>query len=388
MPSPADFLGLDSELTKAERGIRAAVRGFVDKEILPIIGEAFLAGEFPRDLIPKIAAQGFLGPTLPKEYGGLGLGDVAYGLMLQELERGDSGIRSFVSVQGALCMYPIFRYGSEEQRRRWLPPMAKGERIGCFGLTEPDAGSDPGGLRTTARRHGDGWELTGRKMWITNGSIADVAVVWAKDEEGSVLGFLLEKGMPGYSAPEIEGKLSLRASVTSELVLDKVAVPEANRLPEAAGLGAPLSCLSQARYGIAWGALGAAMGCFEEALAYTKEREQFGKPLAGFQLTQAKLAWMLTELVKGQLLCLRLGRLKEQGELEHTQVSLGKRNNVKFALACAREARAMLGGSGILADFSSMRHAMNLESVFTYEGAHEVQTLILGRELTGLDAFS
>ncbi|MCH7493962.1 acyl-CoA dehydrogenase family protein, partial [bacterium] len=383
-----DFFGLDSELTKAERGIRAAVRGFVEREITPIIGKAFLDGEFPMQLVPKLAAQGFLGPTFPKEYGGVGMGDVAYGLMLQELERGDSGIRSFVSVQGALCMYPIYRYGSEEQKRHWLPLMAKGERIGCFGLTEPDAGSDPGRLSTTAKRHPQGWEVTGRKMWITNGSIADVAVVWAKDEEGVLGGFLLERGMPGFSAPDIEGKLSLRASVTSELVMDKVVVPEGNRLPLAKGLGAPLSCLTQARYGISWGAVGAAMGCFQEALDYTKARVQFGKPIAGFQLTQAKFAWMQTELVKAQLLCLRLGRLKEKGELEYSQVSLAKRNNVKFALECAREARAMLGGSGILVDFSCMRHAMNLESVYTYEGTHEVQTLILGREITGLDAFS
>lgn len=389
MPPPIDdFYGLDDQLTDQERRLRGAVRAFVQKEIEPIIGEAYLAGEFPVDLIPKIAAMGMLGPTLPKEFGGVGLGDVAYGLMLQELERGDSGIRSFVSVQGALCMYPIFRYGSDEQRARWLPSMAKGETIGCFGLTEPDAGSDPGSMRTTATRDGDGWVVTGRKTWITNGTLSDISVVWAKDEDGVVRGFVLEKGMPGFEAREISGKLSLRASATSELLMDKVPVPEANRLPGADGLGAPLSCLTQARYGISWGALGAAMGCMEEALSYTKDRVQFGKSLASFQLTQAKFAWMLTEIVKGQLLCLRLGRLKEGGEMTHEQVSLAKRNNVRFALECAREARAMLGGSGILADFTCMRHAQNLESVYTYEGAHEVQTLILGRAVTGLDAFS
>ncbi|MBC8514387.1 acyl-CoA dehydrogenase family protein [bacterium] len=384
-----DFLNLEERYTPIEKGVRKAARAFVQKEIEPIIADAFLKGEFPTSIIPKVASLGFLGPTLPKKYGGMDLGDIAYGLMLQELEAGDSGIRSFVSVQGALCMYPIFRYGSEEQRMRWLPQMAKGELIGCFGLTEPDAGSDPGGMSTTAKPTEKGWEISGRKMWITNGTLADLAVVWAKHSEtDEVLGFVLEKGMEGFSAPEMEGKLSLRASVTSELVMDKVQVPDANRLPTAQGLGAPLSCLTQARFGIAWGTLGLAIDCYREALQYTKEREQFGRPIAGFQLTQAKLVQLLCDITGAQGMLYHMGKAKEAGTLTHQQVSMAKRVCCELGIRAAREARSMLGGSGILADFHCQRHSMNMESVITYEGTHEVHTLILGREITGLNAFS
>jgi len=383
-----DFFQLDSQLSSIEKGVRSAARSFVEKEVNPIISDCYIKGEFPLDLIPKIAAKGFLGPTLPKKYGGMELNHVAYGLMLHELEAGDSGIRSFVSVQGALCMYPIYRYGTEDQKLRWLPKMAKGELVGCFGLTEPNAGSDPGRMSTTATRKGDSWEITGRKMWITNGSIADLAVVWAKDSSsGEILGFVVEKGMKGFSAPEIEGKLSLRASRTSELVLDKVQVPDSNRLPEAKGLSGPLSCLNQARFGIAWGTLGLATDCYLEALKYSKERVQFDKPIAQFQLTQKKLVELHSDISLAQIMMLRFGRMKEEGVLKHPHVSMAKMFCCELGLRAARIARSILGGSGILADFHCMRHSQNMESVFTYEGTHEVHTLILGREITDLDGF-
>jgi glutaryl-CoA dehydrogenase len=362
-------------------------RDFVSEAIMPIIGEAYENAEFPMDLIPKIAELGMLGANLPEEYGGAGLGPVAYGLIMQELERGDSGIRSFASVQGALVMWPIFEYGTEEQKRRWLPAMAKGEAIGCFGLTEPDHGSNPGGMVTNAKKDGDDWILNGAKMWITNGTMSDVALVWAKTDDG-IQGFLVEKDMKGFSAPEQKRKFSLRASVTSELVLEDVRVPEANRLPSVTGLKGPLSCLTQARYGIAWGGLGAAMACYDEALDYTLNREQFGRPLAGFQLVQQKLANMVTEITKGQLLVWRLGKLKEAGKATPQHVSMAKRNNVGRALDIARVARDMLGANGITAEYQCMRHMCNLESVNTYEGTYDIHTLILGQDVTGISAFT
>ncbi len=383
----ADFFRFESLLTPEERQVQEVVRGFVDRSVRPIIGDAWRRGRFPLELVPQMADIGLFGPTLPERYGGLGLGSIAYGLMMLELERGDSGLRSFASVQGALAMYAIYRYGSEEQRERWLPAMARGERIGCFGLTEPDAGSDPGAMRTRARRDGDAYVLDGTKRWITNGTIADVAVVWAKDDEGRVGGFLVEKGAEGFSAPEIETKASMRASVTSELVLEGVRVGLDQRLPEASGLGAPLSCLTQARYGIAWGAIGAAIACYEEALAYTQQRLSFGRPIAAAQLTQERLVDMLARIVRGQLLVHRLGQLKDAGEMTYPQVSMAKRENARAALEVARMARELLGGNGISTEYGAMRHMANLETVDTYEGTYEIHTLIVGREITGLSAF-
>ncbi|MCL6594692.1 MAG: acyl-CoA dehydrogenase family protein [Firmicutes bacterium] len=374
-------------LTLEERQVRDAVREFVEREVRPVIGACWREGRFPIELVPRMAELGLFGPTLPERYGGLDLGAIPYGLMMLELERGDSGLRSFASVQGALAMYAIYRYGSEEQRQRWLPAMARGERIGCFGLTEPDAGSDPGAMRTRARRDGDAYVLDGAKRWITNGSIADVAVVWARDDEGEVAGFLVERGTPGFSAPEIETKASMRASVTSELVLEGVRVPADQRLPGARGLGAPLSCLTQARYGIAWGALGAAIACYEEALAYTKERLSFGRPIAAAQLTQERLVDMLARIVRGQLLVHRLGQLKDAGQMTYPQVSLAKRENARAALEVARMARELLGGNGISTEYGAFRHMANLETVDTYEGTYEIHTLIVGREITGEGAF-
>ncbi|HEY7461494.1 MAG TPA: acyl-CoA dehydrogenase family protein [Gemmatimonadota bacterium] len=397
-----DYYDISSLLSDEERLARDTVRRFVDERVMPIIEDHYQAATFPLDLVRPMAELGMLGASLPEEYGCAGLGNVAYGLIMQELERGDSGIRSFASVQGALVMYPIYAFGSEEQRRRWLPRMAAGEAIGCFGLTEPDFGSNPAGMRTVAERTGAGWVLNGSKMWITNGTLSDVAVVWAKtrgaadDEagtpkkgagEGTIRGFLVEKGTPGFSAPEMHRKHSLRASVTSELLFDDCEIPADSLLPGSGGLKSPLMCLTQARYGIAWGACGAAMACYDEALRYSLERVQFDRPIGGFQLTQAKLADMLTEITKGQLLAYQLGRLKERGSMRPAQVSLAKRNNVAMALEVARTARTILGANGVTSEYQVMRHANNLESVYTYEGTHEIHTLVLGQDVTGIAAY-
>ncbi len=377
-----DFLRIDELLSQEEQLARQSIREWVSHEFLPRIQEFVRQdGAFPMDLVPAIAELGLFGANL-QGYGCAGMNNVAYGLVMQELERGDSGLRSFASVQGSLCMYPILRYGSPEQKQRWLPEMSAGRVIGCFGLTEPDAGSHVSAMRTQATRSADGWKLNGVKRWITNGSVADLAVIWARSEEG-VRGFLVETGTPGFEARDIKGKFSLRASVTSELFLSDVEVPESNRLPEATSLRAPLSCLTQARYGIAWGAIGAAMACYEEALRYCGEREVQGGALAGKQLTQEKLVFMLTEITKAQLLALRLGRIKDEGSLEPVMVSMAKRNNVDIALRIARIARDLLGANGIVDDYQSMRHMMNLETVRTYEGTHDVHTLILGEHITG-----
>jgi glutaryl-CoA dehydrogenase len=382
-----DYLDIDTLLSEEEKLVRQTVREFVDDRVLPVIEKHNRAGTFPQDLIGPMADLGMFGSTLPSRYGGAEMNNVAYGLVMQELERGDSGIRSFASVQSALVMYPIFAYGSDEQKSSWLPRLAQGKAIGCFGLTEPDFGSNPGGMITRAEETSDGYLLNGAKMWITNGTIADVAVVWAK-LNGVVNGFLVEKGMKGFTAPEMKGKHSLRASVTSELVFDNVSIPRTNRLPGGTGLRLPLSCLSQARYGIAWGAVGAAMACYDAALAYAKTRIQFDKPIAAFQLTQAKLVEMVSEITKAQLLCLQLGRLKDAGTVRFQQISLAKRNNVFQALKIAREARTILGANGILDEYPVMRHAANLESVMTYEGTHEMHTLIVGEDITGSAAFA
>jgi len=382
----ADYFGIDSLLSEEEILVRDTVRQFVDDQVLPIIETHYRAGTFPMNLVAQMAELGLFGATLPPLYGCAGMNNVAYGLVMQELERGDSAIRSFASVQSALVMYPIFAYGSEQQKQTWLPRLARGEKIGCFGLTEPDFGSNPGGMITRAVETSDGYLLNGAKMWITNGTIADVAVVWAK-LDGIVHGFLVEKGTHGFSAPEMKGKHSLRASVTSELVLEDVNIPNENLLPGGSGLKLPLSCLSQARYGIAWGAVGAALACYDTALNYAKTRIQFDKPIAAFQLTQARLVEMITEITKAQLLALQLGRLKDSGNVRFQQVSMAKRNNVFHALQIAREARGILGANGILDEYPVMRHAANLESVITYEGTHEMHTLIVGEDITGIPAF-
>jgi glutaryl-CoA dehydrogenase len=382
-----DYYNLDSLLSEDELLVRNTVRQFVDESILPIIERHNRAGTFPQELIPRMAELGMFGPTLPAQYGTAGMNNVAYGLLMQELERGDSSIRSFASVQSALVMYPIFAYGSEQHKNSWLPRLARAEAIGCFGLTEPDFGSNPGGMITRATETSDGYVLNGAKMWITNGTVADVAVVWAK-LNGVVNGFLVEKGTPGFTAPEMKGKHSLRASVTSELIFQDVHIPKENRLPGGTGLKLPLSCLSQARYGIAWGAIGAAMACYDAALNYAKTRVQFDRPIASFQLTQAKLVAMVTEITKAQLLCLQLGRLKDAGKVRFQQISMAKRNNVFHALEIAREARSILGANGILDEYPVMRHAANLESVITYEGTHEMHTLIVGEDITGTPAFT
>ena len=380
-----DFLRLDELLSDEERMARDTVRAFVSAEFLPRVQEHIRRdGSFPMELVPRIAELGLFGANL-HGYGCAGMNNVAYGLVMQELERGDSGLRSFASVQGSLCMYPIHAYGSDAQKERWLPRMAEGKAIGCFGLTEPDFGSYAQGMRTKAERRGKGWLLNGTKRWITNGTLADVAVVWARSEDG-VRGFLVEKGTPGFEARDIKGKFSLRASVTSELFLRDVEVGEEARLPKAEGMKGPLSCLTQARYGIAWGAIGAAMACFDEVVKYAKERVVQGGPLAGKQLTQAKLADMLTEITKAQLLALRLGRLKDEHKLEPVMVSMAKRNNVDIALQIARAARDLLGANGIVDDYQAMRHMVNLETVRTYEGTHDVHTLILGEHVTGMRA--
>jgi len=381
---PDDYYGVAELLTEEERMTAASVRTFVEREALPQIEGCHAREEFPRQLIPRMAELGMFGAHL-KGYGCAGLSAVAYGLICQELEAGDSGLRSMASVQGSLAMYGIYRWGSEEQKRRWLPEMAAGRAIGCFGLTEPDHGSDPGGMITRARRDGSHWILAGTKRWITNGSISDVAIVWAKDGE-TIRGFLVERGMPGYSTSDIKGKFSLRASITSELVLEDVRVPDSSRLPEAEGLSGPFSCLNQARYGIVWGALGAARTCYLTALRYAQERTQFDKPLAGFQLVQQKLVHMCSELTKGQLLAWRLGRLKDEGKVRPEQVSLAKRNNVGHALETARLARDVLGANGIVNEYPVIRHMMNLETVNTYEGTYDMHTLIVGRDITGVDA--
>jgi glutaryl-CoA dehydrogenase len=383
---PRDPLALDAQLDDEERLIRDTVRQYVREKFLPHIAEHYEAGTFPENVAADLGQLGLLGMHL-HGYGCAGASATAYGLTCLELEAGDSGLRSFCSVQGSLAMFAIHRWGSEEQKERWLPGMAAGELTGCFGLTEPDAGSNPAGMRTKAKRDGDGWVLDGAKMWITNGTRSDVAIVWARNEDGDVNGFVVEKGTPGFSAPEMHGKLSLRASVSSELVLDGVRVPEENRLPEAKSLRAPLSCLNEARYGIVWGAVGAARSCYEAALEYAKSREQFGKPIAGFQLTQAKLVEMAVKVGQSALLALHLGRLKDAGRLRPEQVSFGKYHNVAAALEVARSARTILGANGITLEYPVLRHANNLESVLTYEGTHEMHTLILGQAITGLEAF-
>lgn len=382
-----DYYQLDDLLTEEERMVRDTVRSFVEEEFLPLVTQHFRAGTFPMELVPKLGELGILGPTI-EGYGCAGLNSIAYGLICQELERGDSGLRSFASVQSSLVMFPIYAYGSTAHKDKWLPALGKGEKIGCFGLTEPDFGSNPSGMLTRARKNGNHYILNGNKMWITNGSIADVAVVWAKDDEGEIRGFLVEKECPGFKAVDIEGKFSLRASVTSELILQDCEVPAENMFPEIKGLKGPLSCLSQARYGIAWGALGAAMACYETALNYAKNRIQFDRPIAGFQLVQKKLVFMINEITKGQLLAHRLGQLKDQKKMQHAQISLAKMNNVDIALQIARIARDILGANGIADEYPIMRHMNNLESVFTYEGTHDIHTLTVGRDITGLAAFN
>ncbi len=386
-----DYYDIDSLLSEEERMIRDTVREWVDDNLIPVIQEAYIERRFPKPLIPQMAELGLFGANLPEEYGCAGLNNVAYGLIMQELERGDSGIRSFASVQGALCMYPIFTFGTDEQRHEYLPRMARGEIIGCFGLTEPDYGSDPAGMITTAREDADGWVLNGAKMWITNGSMANIAIVWAKTgdiaDPDSIRGFIVPTDTPGFQARDQKGKLSLLASDTSELSLQEVRVPREALLPESGGLKSPLMCLTQARYGIAWGAVGAAMACFDEALRYAKERVMFDRPIAATQIQQVRLAEMLTSITQGQLLCLRLGRLKDEKRLRPQQVSLAKRANCDMACNVAREARRLLGANGILVEYSAMRHMANLESVYTYEGTHDIHGLILGQDLTGFAAF-
>ncbi|HYU21356.1 MAG TPA: acyl-CoA dehydrogenase family protein [Chloroflexota bacterium] len=375
----------DIELSDQERLVQRTTREWVESAALPIIAECFEEGKFPTQLVPQMAELGLLGATIP-EYGA-GMPYTIYGLICQELERCDSGLRSFVSVQSSLCMFPIYTFGTEEQKERYLPKMVRGELIGCFGLTEPDHGSDPAGMETRARRDGAGWVLSGTKMWITNGSIADLAVIWARADDG-IRGFLVETDSPGFSARNVERKLSLRASVTSELHLDDVRLPGSALLPGTSGLGPALRCLNEARFGIAWGAVGAAMTCFESALEYSKLRPQFGRPIAGFQLTQSKLADMLTGITQGQLLALQLGRLKDAGRLRPAQISLAKRANAMMALEVARTARSILGGNGISLEHPVFRHMVNLETVITYEGTHEIHTLVLGQDLTGIGAFT
>jgi glutaryl-CoA dehydrogenase len=383
-----DFYALEDLLTPEEKEIQKAARRFLEKEALPHIRDWWEEGVFPTHLIPKFGEMGFLGPTLPPEYGGAGVSSAAYGLMAYELERVDSGLRSFASVQSSLVMYPIYAFGSEAQKREFLPRLARGEMVGCFGLTEPDGGSDPhGNMKTKARLEGDTWVLTGTKMWITNGNLAHIAIVWAKDEAGRVLGFIVPTDSKGFQAREVKHKMSLRASVTSELVLDEVRVPESLRLPKAEGLKAPLSCLTQARFGIAWGAMGALEAVYAEAVAFAGSRYTFGEPIAKKQLVQAKLAEMLAWHTEGLLLAWRLARLKDEGKLMPAQVSLAKRQNVKKALEAARLARDILGGSGITLEYHAIRHMLNLETVYTYEGTHDIHTLVLGREITGLSAF-
>jgi glutaryl-CoA dehydrogenase len=382
-----DYFDVESFLTEEQRAIRDAVRQWVRTRLAPIIDDYAQRAECPTHLIPEMAQLGLFGPFIPEEYGGAGLDYISYGLMMQELEAGDSGIRSMASVQGSLVMYPIWKFGSEEQRRKYLPRLASGEMMGCFGLTEPNHGSNPAGMETHFYEEGDYYVVTGSKMWISNAPFADIAVVWAKNPEGVIRGLIVERGMEGFSTPEIHRKWSLRASATGEIVLDRVRVPKENLLPGVKGLKGPLSCLNSARYGISWGAIGAAIDCYRTAVQYSLERKQFGKPIAAFQLTQKKLAEMLTEITKAQLLALRLGQLMNEGRATPNQISMAKRNNVAMALEVARTARQILGGMGIVGDYPIMRHMMNLESVITYEGTHEIHLLITGQDITGISAF-
>jgi glutaryl-CoA dehydrogenase len=387
-PDITDFYNISALLSDEEKLAQQTVREFVNEKVRPIIADCFEQAKFPLDLVPQIAELGLFGVTLPEKYGCAGANSVIYGLTTQELEAGDSGLRSFISVQSSLCMYPIYAFGSEEQRMKWLPKMAAGEVIGCFGLTEANSGSNPASMKTRAKKVADGWLLNGSKAWITNGTLADIAIVWAKTDDDTIRGFLVEKGTPGFTAPELHHKMSLRASVTSELFFQDCLIPEENLLPESKGLKSPLMCLTQARYGIAWGAIGAAIDCFTTALNYAKQRVQFDRPIAGYQLTQKKFTDMATEITKAQLLCLRLGRMKDEGVMDPLHVSMAKMNNCAMALDVARAARGILGGNGIMAEYPIMRHMANLESVYTYEGTNEVHLLAIGRHLTGLDAFS
>ena len=385
-----DYFDLESLLSDEERMARDSARNLVDREIMPIIVQAFRHEEFPVQIIPKIAGMGFTGATLPEKYGCAGIGPIASGLIYQELERGDSGMRSFASVQSCLVMFPIYTFGTEEQKLRWLPPLAKGEKVGCFGLSEADFGSNPAGMKTRAVKDGDSYVLDGSKMWISFGAIADVAVVWAKvreEDRDRIRGFLVERGTPGFKASEIKGKFSFRASITSELVFDRCRIPAENLLPGAHGLTAPLACINDGRYGISWGALGAAAACYQIALEYAKNRVVFSRPIAGYQLVQRKLVSMLTEITKGQLLCYRLGKLKEEGKLRPEQVSMVKMNNTSMALKVARQARDILGANGIIDEFHVIRHLLNLETVNTYEGTEDINRLIVGKDITGLGAF-
>jgi len=382
-----DYYNIDDLLTEEHKLVRDASREWVKREVSPIIEEYAQRAEFPKQIIGGLAEIGAFGPYIPEEYGGAGLDQISYGLIMQEIERGDSGVRSTASVQSSLVMYPIYKYGNEEQRKKYLPKLASGEWMGCFGLTEPNHGSNPGGMETKFKDMGDHYLLNGAKMWISNAPFAQVAVVWAKNEEGRIHGLIVERGMEGFTTPETHNKWSLRASATGDLIFDNVKVPKENLLPNKSGLGAPLGCLDSARYGIAWGAIGAAMDCYDTALRYTKERTQFGKPIAQFQLQQRKLAEMITEITKAQLLAWRLGVLRNEGKATSAQISMAKRNNVDMAINIAREARQMLGGMGITGEYSIMRHSMNLESVITYEGTHDIHLLITGLDITGLNAF-
>jgi glutaryl-CoA dehydrogenase len=381
-----DYYGIDDLLTEEQRMMRDAVRDWVESRFLPIVGQHHRDGSFPTELSRDLGEMGVFGATL-KGYGCAGLDNIAYGLIMQELERGDSGLRSFASVQSGLVMYPIYAYGSDAQKDRWLPDLQSGAALGCFGLTEPDHGSDPGSMKTRASKKGHEYVLNGTKLWITNGSVADVAVVWAKGDDGEIGGYLVERGTPGFSTLDIHGKFSMRASITSELAFADCPIPLENKLPGVKGLKGPLSCLSQARYGIAWGAIGAAMACYDWALQYSQQRIQFNKPIGSFQLVQQKLVWMITEITKAQLLCWRLGQLKDEGRARPQQISLAKMNNVQMALDSARMARDILGAAGIVDEHPIIRHMLNLETVNTYEGTHDIHTLIVGRDITGLDAF-
>ena len=382
-----DYYNLDDLLTEEHKLVRDSARAWVKKEVSPIIEDYAQRAEFPKQIIKGLGEIGGFGPYIPEEYGGAGLDQISYGLIMQEIERGDSGVRSTSSVQSSLVMYPIWKYGNEEQRQKYLPKLATGEFMGCFGLTEPDHGSNPGGMTTNFKDMGDHYLLNGAKMWISNAPFADIAVVWAKNEEGRIHGLIVERGMEGFSTPETHNKWSLRASATGELIFDNVKVPKENLLPNKSGLGAPLGCLDSARYGIAWGAIGAAMDCYDTALRYAKERIQFDKPIAGTQLQQKKLAEMITEITKAQLLTWRLGVLRNEGRATTAQISMAKRNNVDMAINIAREARQILGGMGITGEYSIMRHSMNLESVITYEGTHDIHLLITGKDITGIPAF-
>lgn len=382
-----DFYNITDMLSEEELMIQETAYEFVQTDFMPLINENYKNGTFPMELAPKLGELGFMGASLPEKSGGSGVSNVAYGLILHELERGDSGLRSLASVQGSLVMYPIHAYGSDEQKTKWLPRLGDGTSLGCFGLTEPNFGSNPAGMATRCKKNGDDWVINGNKMWITNGSVSDVAVVWARDDKGVIRGFLLEKGMKGFTSNDIHGKLSLRSSITSELAMVNVQVPDSARLPNIEGLKGPLSCLTQARYGIAWGMVGAAVDCYNTALNYSKDRKQFSKPIAGYQLTQSKFAEMITRITEAQLLVFRLGKLKDKGEMTFQQVSMAKRNNCEMARNIAKTSREILGANGITLDYSPIRHMANIESVYTYEGTHEMHSLILGQEVTGISAY-